>query len=98
MTASRVLWSEHLLFLSSVLTVLRIVVFSDVANSTVSGKIREIQFVRSLVYGLEALNTQEISALTRRWRGLFLVKLTFMLLPVTSWLVSLGARWVCYSY
>lgn len=38
MAASRVVWSEHLLFLSSVLRVLRIVVFSEVANSTVSGK------------------------------------------------------------
>lgn len=69
------------------LTVLRVVVFSEVANSAVSGKTREIQlvFARSLLYGLEALPTEEISALTKRWRRLFLVKLTFMLLPATSW-------------
>lgn len=67
--------------------VLRVVVFSEVANSTVSGKTWEIRFmfVRSLVYGLKALHREDISALMRRWRRLFLVKLRFMLLPVTSW-------------
>lgn len=82
-TASRVVWSEHLLFLSSV-TVFRVVVFSEVANCTVSGKTQEIQlvFVKSLVYGLEGLYTEEVSGSLRRWRRLVLVKFTCLVLPV----------------
>lgn len=34
--------------------------------------------------GLEALHSEDISALTRWWRRLFLVKPLFVLLPVTS--------------
>lgn len=60
--------------------------FGGVPKSTVSVKTQEIQFVftLSLVCGLEAVHTEEVSASMRRWRRLFPVKPPFVLPRVTG--------------